>query len=58
MGDDIIPNPELKAHTPCERCGGLFELVERLPKALGSPAYEIFRCAACCAFDWVAQKEP
>jgi hypothetical protein len=51
-------NPELKPPAPCERCGGFSKLVERLPKALGTPTYEIFRCVSCGAFDWVVREEP
>ncbi len=42
----------------CQSCGGVFILTETLPKSLGSPTYEIYRCQDCSAFDWVAREEP
>jgi hypothetical protein len=42
----------------CHRCGGLTKLAETLPKSLGTPTYEIYRCQGCGAFDWVAREEP
>lgn len=32
---------------PCKRCGGILELLTKLPRADDHPAYRIFACAAC-----------
>jgi hypothetical protein len=42
----------------CQSCGGASVLAETIPKSLGSPTYEIYRCRECGGFDWVAQEEP
>jgi hypothetical protein len=61
----VTDGPEQeKALTPrqgrdkCQRCDGVLVLTETLPRSLGSPTYEIFRCQGCDAYEWVAQKEP
>lgn len=46
-----------KASEKCKRCGGEVVLAETLPRSLGSPTYEIYRCRACGDIDWVAQDE-
>jgi len=56
-GRNPTPAPRTPKET-CEKCGGPTTLAERLPKALGSPTYEIFRCRGCGAFEWVAQEDP
>ena len=40
----------------CQRCGATLQAALRLPERIGQPAYDIFRCDACGAVEWVAQR--
>jgi hypothetical protein len=42
----------------CSRCGGTLKFALQIPRSVGQPAYEIFNCAACGLFNWIAQQEP
>jgi hypothetical protein len=40
----------------CNRCGGPTTLATALPRFGDTPAYHIFECNGCNAFQWVTQK--
>lgn len=39
---------------PCPRCGEALRAAMHLPKRVGQPAYDIFRCVGCGFLAWVA----
>jgi hypothetical protein len=59
LGGNVSDEPKSNNQEPlqplCEKCGGALELAASIPKALGDPAYKIFKCVICDVLHWLVQ---
>jgi DNA-directed RNA polymerase subunit M/transcription elongation factor TFIIS len=59
MADDETSARSVEAkQATCEKCGGdRLEHLTRLPKGMGHPTFDIFRCVACGFVNWFARED-